>query len=156
MLIEARKNCENRHINNASFVKSDDTLSMLSGKFSFIHSSIVFQHIPVSRGETIFRNLLTHLEDGGVCVVHFTYGKDSKIRKLKEIIRKYVPFAEAVKKLLNGKNFQDPQMQMNDYNLNRLFAILQTECGVHKTYAEFSNHDGALGVILYFRKNIKT
>ncbi|HKJ31811.1 MAG TPA: class I SAM-dependent methyltransferase [Balneolales bacterium] len=51
MLDEARKNCEARQITNVDFIKSDDDLSLLNRKFNFIHSYIVFQHIPAKRGE---------------------------------------------------------------------------------------------------------
>jgi hypothetical protein len=37
----------------------------LKGKYDFIHSYIVFQHIPVERGKRIFEKLLAHLETGG-------------------------------------------------------------------------------------------
>ena len=62
MLAEARRNCEAHGARGVQFLKSDDGLSALEGKFDFIHSSLVFQHIPVRRGERIFRNFLGHLE----------------------------------------------------------------------------------------------
>ncbi len=49
MLNEAISNCDNQNVNNANFIKADDNLSMLSGKYDFIHSYIVFQHIPTKR-----------------------------------------------------------------------------------------------------------
>jgi 2-polyprenyl-3-methyl-5-hydroxy-6-metoxy-1,4-benzoquinol methylase len=73
MLKEAQKNCEFYSIKNVTLVKSDDGLSSIKGKFDFIHSFIVFQHIPIKRGEWIFKNLLEHLEDDGVGVFHFTF-----------------------------------------------------------------------------------
>src|SRR5690349_10764378 len=51
MLKEARKNCEARSIKNVVLAKSDDNLSLLDGKYDFIHSHLVFQHIPVERGQ---------------------------------------------------------------------------------------------------------
>jgi cyclopropane fatty-acyl-phospholipid synthase-like methyltransferase len=152
MLEEARINCESRSLKNVALAKSDDKLSMVSGRFNFIHSIVVFQHIPVSRGEKIFERLLELLEPGGVCVVHFTYGKDSRARKLKELIRKYVPFAQGVRNILNGNKFLEPQMQMNDYNLNRIFFAIQSNLRTSYSYVEYVNHDGALGLIVYCRK----
>ena len=38
MLKEAKCNCTDRSISNVSLLKSDDTLSALDGKYSFIHS----------------------------------------------------------------------------------------------------------------------
>jgi len=51
MLKETRKNCTEHQIDNVQLVKSDDQLSRLEGQFDFIHSFIVFQHIPVDRGK---------------------------------------------------------------------------------------------------------
>lgn len=53
MLAEARANCAERDLTNVSFAASDDALSQVSGDFDFIHSFIVFQHIPKKRGERI-------------------------------------------------------------------------------------------------------
>ena len=49
MLEEARKNCEERSLNNVTLLKSDDELSLLKGDFDFVYSHIVLQHIPVDR-----------------------------------------------------------------------------------------------------------
>ncbi len=46
---------------------------------------------------------------------------------------------------------KDPEMQMNPYNLNVLFYLMQT-AGVTDFHTEFSDHGGELGVFLYFRK----
>ena len=56
MLVKASEECKKRGINNFQLLKSDDDLSLLKGKFDFIHSYIVFQHIPVKRGEKILIN----------------------------------------------------------------------------------------------------
>jgi 2-polyprenyl-3-methyl-5-hydroxy-6-metoxy-1,4-benzoquinol methylase len=152
MLAEARKNCESRSLKNVTLVKSDDNLSLVTGRFNFIHSIVVFQHIPASRGKKIFRRLLELLEPGGVCVVHFTYGKDSKSRKLKELVRKYVPFAQGTKNVLSGRKFLEPQMQMSDYNLNWIFSTIQSDLKTSNSYVEYVNHDGALGLIVYCMK----
>ncbi|MFH1313761.1 MAG: class I SAM-dependent methyltransferase [Candidatus Eisenbacteria bacterium] len=151
MLDEAKKNCETRSIKNVILVKSDDNLSSLTGKYDFIHSFIVFQHIPVPRGERIFKNLIDHLEDGGICVVHFTYAKVHRIRKLVSLVKNNVPLAKNFVNLIKGREFVAPQMQMNSYNLNRLFLVMQ-QSNVCECYFEYTNHGGELGVILYFKK----
>lgn len=151
MLIEAKKNCDARSVENVDFFKSDDNLSLLSNKYDFIHSFIVFQHIPVKRGEIIFKNLLSHLEDGGVCVLHFTYTRDSIISKWSPFIKNYIPFAKNIINLIRGRSFFAPQMQMNNYNLNKIFFIMQKNY-IRDFHAEYTDHEGALGIILYFRK----
>lgn len=151
MLDEARKNCDANNIRNVVLVKSDDTLSQLKGKYDFIHSFIVFQHIPAARGEVIFDKLLEHLESNGVCVVHFTYAKADRVKEYVKLVKEYVPLAANVINVVRGRKFFAPQMQMNSYNLNRLMAAIQ-KANVGECYTEFTNHGGELGVILYFRK----
>lgn len=45
----------------------------------------------------------------------------------------------------------DPEMQMNPYNLNEIFFIIQT-AGASNIYIEFTDHGGELGVCLCFQK----
>ena len=156
MLNEAKRNCEERSIENISFIKSDDSLSSLTGKYNFIHSFIVFQHIPVTRGEYIFDKLVSHLEDDGVCVVHFTYAKTHAIIKtIGYFIRKVIPLSYNFFNLLKGRKFFSPQMQMNSYDVNRLFLIIQN-ANVFDCYTEFTNHGGELGIVIYFKKTKMT
>lgn len=75
MLQEAQRNAVEMGLNNMVCLPSDDALSQVSGEFDFIHSSIVFQHIPTARGRVIFSELLKRLAPGGVCAVHFLYSK---------------------------------------------------------------------------------
>lgn len=152
MLNEAKKNCEARSINNVILAKSNDTLSCLNGKYDFIYSFVVFQHIPVPRGEKIFKNLIDHLEDGGICVTHFTYGKESRAKRMMGLLKNHIPLVKNFVNTIKGRGFSTPQMQMNDYNLNRLFAIIQQRSHVSKLFIEYTNHDGTLGVIIYFMK----
>jgi SAM-dependent methyltransferase len=153
MLAEARKNCEDRSVTNVSLVKSDDELSLVNGKFDLIHSYIVFQHIPVQRGERIFLQLLERLVPGGIGVFHFTYAKAGlSARRERMVARvKTVPFVTNVQNMRRGRGFSSPVMQMNSYNLNDIFRFVQ-ELGVTSLHAEFTNHEGALGVIVYLMK----
>lgn len=151
MLAEARKNCEANSVRNVVLVKSDDQLSLLKAGYDFIHSFIVFQHIPVKRGEKIFENLIAHLKDDGVCVIHVTYAKDHPTKKWVPLIKNHVPLARNFINLINGRDFFAPQMQMNSYDLNRLLFIMQ-KMNIREFHAEFTNHGGELGVVLFFRK----
>lgn len=158
MLNEALKNCDKYSVQNVRLLKSDDNLSSLKERFDLIHSHIVFQHIPVKRGRRIFANLLNHLSEGGICVIQFTYSKaifgmsygvpPAKWR----IYDSYMKGKHLFKDLLCIKSpSEDPEMQMNPYNLNELFFLIQS-AGIHNTHMEFSDHRGELGVFLYFRK----
>jgi len=152
MLQEARKNCDQRRLSNVSLVKADDSLSRLDRDYDFIHSYIVFQHIPVERGERIFAGLLKRLAPGGVGVVHFTYAKDYKPSVIIPFIKKYVPFANNIINWIKGEGFVSHDMQMNAYDLNHILLAVQ-KSDVSGFYAEFTHFVGELGLVLYFRKH---
>ena len=78
MLKEASAKSKSRSITNISFIESSDCSSLREGAFDFVHSYIVFQHIPVDTGYNIFDQLLSNLRKGGVGVLHFTYYSSSK------------------------------------------------------------------------------
>jgi len=150
MLAEAARNCQLRMIENVTLVKSDDELSRLHGNYDFIHSLIVFQHIPERRGKEIFDRLLAHLVPGGVCVVHFTYAKQ-RHRHWVTLCKRYVPLARNIANLVKGRSYFSPNMQMNSYDLNGLVVIIQ-RLGVQRFHSEFTDHGGELGVVFYFQK----
>lgn len=163
MLKEAARNCNIYSVRNVDLIHSDDNLSSLDGRFDLIHSFIVFQHIPVERGRRIFGNLLHHLADGGICAIQITYSKaifsnsngvpPEKPTKAGPLI---ITWLRAIKRLVmnqpkNKVPNQDPEMQMNPYNVNELFFIIQA-LGIHDIYLEFTDHGGEFGIFLYFRK----
>lgn len=172
MLREAQKNCEEYHVRNISLLQSDDQFFSQQGRFDFIHSSIVFQHIPIQRGREIFINLVNRLEDQGIGVIHVTYAKswfsenygadpnmdymmvNPPKAKPKGIIRKILSrndhSIELPSQEIDPK--ADPEMQMNSYNMNELLFILQM-AGIKEFHTEFTDHGGELGVILFFQKS---
>jgi SAM-dependent methyltransferase len=151
-LEECKKNCKAESISNFSLCKSDDSLSEISGKYDLIHSHIVFQHIAVQRGETIFSKLIEHLAEGGVGALHFNYHRNvSPQVRIGHWIRKYIPLANKAVNIISKKPLNSPLMQMNRYNLNKLFLIMQ-EKNIQNTYIQMTDSSGQLGVILYFQK----
>lgn len=157
MLREAQKNCEDLSLSNASFILSDDQLSKLQGQFNFIHSFIVFQHMPVKRGEQVLARLMDHLEDGGILALQFTYAKQRFASNWGVPFNEFLwKFARATKvrirklyKTLTG--CKDPEMQMNPYNLNRLLFFLQSN-GISTVHTELTDHSGEMGIFLYCQK----
>ncbi len=130
MLKEAGCNCAWARVDNVLLI-STATFEQISNKYSLVFSYSVFQHIPPEQGMRIFGKLLGHIEPGGVGVFHFTYAG-----------------------LPSGPNLSrkgDPEMKMYRYELNRVIAMIQEE-GVKDLHAEFTDHGGEWGVILYFRK----
>jgi SAM-dependent methyltransferase len=151
MLQEARRNCEQQQLNNVSLMPSDDSLSSLTQSFDLIHSFIVFQHIPTERGMQIFRNLLTHLRAGGIGAIHFCYSKSRYVSPPETPVTAagVSVTVQAVGPPPVTLREGDPEMQMNLFNMNELFSLLQ-EFHVQRVHAEFTDHGGELGVFLYF------
>jgi SAM-dependent methyltransferase len=152
MLREARSNCDRNEVVNVELVKADDGLSQVRGRFDFIHSVIVFQHIPPSRGLAIFRELIGLLTDDGIGAVHFTYGRDaSRLRRTIHWMRSRVPAVNGVVNLVQGRVWRYPFMQMNNYRMNRILRVMQ-ESDCREMFVQLTDHGGHLGAILYFKK----
>jgi len=153
MLDEASRNCVELGLNNVELVESDDNLSKLHGKYDFIHSTIVFQHINPKRGEVLFKRLVDLLDDGGVGVIHLTYyARQTNTRKTINWMKYNIPYLENIVNIFKGRSFYFPSMQMHMYKLNNVFSILQDN-GCEHMCVRFSNHGGVWGIRLYFQKS---
>jgi SAM-dependent methyltransferase len=150
MLQEAGHNCNAHGLSNVSFIKSDDTLSSLIQPFDLIHSSIVFQHIPVARGKLIFRRLLARLAPRGVGAFQFLYSK-SQYADTFGIAPEPRP-ARWREQRSAAPVESDPEMQMNPYNMNEILFSIQS-AGAQKLYADFTDHGGELGLFIFFQKS---
>jgi SAM-dependent methyltransferase len=150
MLAEARRQCEARGLANVELVLGDDTLSRVNGRFNFVHSHIVFQHVAPARGEQLAAALIDRLDAEGVGVLQFTYHSDAPALS-RSAARAYIAFPP----LYRLRNFlkrkpNEPMIQMNEYDLNRLFLMLQSK-GCQHLYARFTDH-GVKGIVLMFQK----
>jgi hypothetical protein len=154
MLAEARANCAARAVRNVEFYLSDDSVAGFGGNYDLVHSYTVFQHIPVSRGELIFTRMLALLAYSGVGVLHFMYQTPYRTRKLGIFVRKCGFWGNQLINVSRGRGFFSLGMQMNPYDLNQTLLALQQN-GVHDFYAEFTDHGGYLGVVLYFKKRVE-
>lgn len=153
MLREAAANCARLGAHDVALVRSDDRLSAVRGTFDFIHSFIVFQHIPPARGMAIARSMLDRLEPGGAGALHFTYSRRASLaRRGVSWMRRTVPFANVAVNLAQGKPWSLPLMQMHSYPLDRLFGLL-VEHGCGDAYVQQTDHGGYLGAMLFFRKS---
>jgi SAM-dependent methyltransferase len=158
MLAEARNNALEQSVSNVTFVKGDDGLTKVTGPLDFVHSFIVFQHIPPERGEVILKQLVELLRDDGIGALHFTCSWSSKAslgrRLLTDAYRLFPPLY-GVRNLAKGRPFREPMMQMNAYDLNRLFRILQ-ESGCHRVQVRFTETGyfghGFYGAVILFQK----
>lgn len=147
MLQEAKRQAEKKSIANISFIQSSNCDELGDSQFDFVHSYIVFQHIPVDRGYAILDKLLASLRNGGVGVLHFTFS-NPKYRAW-TIIRK-IPYNKQLRNFFHGRPLNEPFMQMNEYDMNKIMRKIQLQ-GVTTCYMEFSDH-GVSGVTIYFKK----
>jgi trans-aconitate methyltransferase len=150
MLAEARRNCEALALPNVELVRSDDDLSLVAGAYDLVHSALVFQHLPVKRGERLFERLIGKVDGGGVCVAHFPYAMHRR-RRMVARVQRYVPFATNLMSALKGRGFFAPQMQMNTYDLDRLLAVAQ-RAGAGEVHLRLMDNWGVSSALLFFRK----
>jgi SAM-dependent methyltransferase len=169
MLAEARRQCDARAAPHAELVLSDDDLHRVQGPFDLVHSAIVLQHIEVERGRRFVSRLLELTRPGGVAALHLTYGKAwqrdafgqpaplptappavaapplaSRLSRMLDAIARSTP---AVAPAADSRR-ADPEMHMHSYNLSEI-AYLLYRAGVQRFHADFSDHGGELGVMIY-------
>jgi len=148
MLAEARRNCGKAGIHNAEFFGS---LGELREKFDLVHSYIVLQHIPVSRGMSLIDGLIDATRPGGMCFLHFTIGHNAGfLRKLATYCRKNIRPVHIALNLLAGKRHDEAYMQMNEYSLNKVVAHLHKR-NIRQLWLESENYHGAYNVCSVFR-----
>jgi SAM-dependent methyltransferase len=116
-------------------------------RFDFIVSLIVFQHIPVRHGEQLLDELLSHLSDDGVAAIQFTFRRPgSFLRRIARTIRGRVPLVHRVAQRMRGERPM-PYMQMNEYDLERVTAILRAH-GCDEPRVIPTDHGGIKGAIV--------
>jgi len=167
MLAEARRNCDVHGIPHVKLALSDDELSAVDGDFDLVHTFIVLQHLEIARGRHLFQQLLRRIRPGGVGALHVTFGlatldksfgqpeaaalavKAQPSRRTGWMRQRNAPPAPTPP----DKN-ADPEMQMNWYNMSELMYLLKAE-GAEHFFAEFTDHGGALGAFLFFRRSAR-
>jgi 2-polyprenyl-3-methyl-5-hydroxy-6-metoxy-1,4-benzoquinol methylase len=148
MIEEAGRNCERFGVRNVEFL---ETLDGARGAYDLVHSYIVLQHIPVSRGMAIVDQLIDRVAPDGACFLHFTIGRDAGVlRKIATSLRKNVKPLHYVLNLSEGKHLTDAYMQSNEYNLNRFVAHLYRR-NIRRLWLETENHGGPYSVCAAFR-----
>ncbi len=147
MLAEAKRQAAIKAIDNLAFIESSDCHGLGENLFDFLHSYIVFQHIPVARGNAILDKLLASLCSGGVGVLHFTF-RNPKYRAWKLISK--IPYNKQIRNLIHGRPKDTPFMQMNEYDLNEIMEKIQRQ-GARTCHLAFTDH-GVLGATIYFQK----
>jgi SAM-dependent methyltransferase len=147
MLELAAQHARAAKLDNITLLRGDDHLSALEGRFDFINSMIVLQHIPPPRGYAILRRLLETLEIGGIFSLQLTYAKAGRFLP-NEIAR--VDAYRRTGDTIETVTFEPdapPQgtITMYDYDLNRVMLIIG-QCAGQPLLTLPTDHDGHLGV----------
>jgi len=147
MLAEAKRNITAAKLDNVALLQTGDDI----GYFDFLHSFIVFQHIPKKIGLVEFGRLLARLDDGGHGAVQFGYATRRRLwNHFNYWMRQKIPGANALAHLRKGQPIQ-PFMEMNPYPLAQIFRMLY-DSGCHRVRVRFTEHSGFLGALLLFQK----
>lgn len=117
MLTHARANAEGAGLRNVTFVQNDELTGLSEGRFDFICSLLVFQHIPPSAGYGLLRRLLRLLAPGGVAALHLTFERPGGgLRRFARVIRSRSPLVHRLAGAVRHDRLRLPYMQMNEYD----------------------------------------
>jgi trans-aconitate methyltransferase len=120
-------------------------------RFDLIVSLLVFQHIPIRRGEALLGDLLDHLD--GVAALHFTFRRPgSFVRRIARRVRARIPFVHRLAQRIRGER-KMPYMQMNEYEIARVLAIIRRH-GCADPRIIPTNHARIEGAIVIAKKQI--
>jgi len=112
--------------------------------FDWIHSYIVFQHIPAARGMAIVRDLLRRLTADACVTLHFTVGRS-------EAHRGRTPLARLLQ-WFDTRTRPGHQVTMHDYDIGELTRTLHA-AGINQMNLLPTDHGGHYGVFIIGRKN---
>jgi 2-polyprenyl-3-methyl-5-hydroxy-6-metoxy-1,4-benzoquinol methylase len=153
MLDEARRNCLRAGVSNVEFAASRPRLAGIAGPFDFVHSYIVFQHIPTAIGYELVDAMLARLAPDGGGMLHFTYARNATLlRRAIHRARRSSRLAHRFMNLLQGRSFAAPLMAMFEYDIGRILAMLHANRR-ERIAARLTDHGGHLGVMLFFARD---
>jgi 2-polyprenyl-3-methyl-5-hydroxy-6-metoxy-1,4-benzoquinol methylase len=154
MISEAKSNLNNMGIQNATLLRSDADLSWDKlQNFDFVHSYIVFQHIPIENGQNLFFRLVDALAPRGIAALHITLFRSSspQHRLLQRLRKNFVPLNWFIN-FLRNQPLNEPMMQMNDYNMSYVCYEL-TRRNINNVHLQLiTNADGHVGAYVFFQK----
>lgn len=146
MLDLARKHASASDVSNATFLDIDRMLAEIApSSVDLLTSYIVFQHIPVRKGEALLEHLLTLLRPGGAFALHFTFRRSGgRFKRMLRRLRASLPLLHTLIQLVKRER-RLPYMEMNAYDERRLAAIFAKH-GCSPTVRRETSHgeiDGA-------------
>ena len=124
-IAEAKRNCQKQGITNADFRESVEQLASEGRRFDLAHSSIVFNHIPWSRGREIIGGMYALLNPGGVMAIQVMHRhKKGSLRGIARWGRRsFAPF-NWMANVLQRRPIFEPLMQGNAYPLDEMLPYL--------------------------------
>lgn len=153
MLNEARKNADLLGHNHLEFHMSDDELSAVNDKqFDLVNCYIVLQHINKKRGYKIISKLIDKIKPGGFGVMQINYTcQKGRLGHIVDYFRYRIPLLAGIINMYRKRPYKEPLMQMNEYNLNKVYYILQ-KAGVKNLFVQTEAHGECWGITVYFQK----
>lgn len=152
ILEKAKTHAVEMGVENIDFLLSEGKTLPETGKFDFINSYIVLQHIETKVGIGIIRQLLDKLEIGGIMQIQATYGNNwPKIKYFHYYLRANYSLYNFVYSSLKNRNLKaEPMMQMNPYDPKVLFGLFSKYS--NSIHIEFTDHTGFLGASYMFKR----
>lgn len=146
MLEVARARVDDQQVAGVTFLHSSEIATL--PRFDLVHSFIVLQHVRPRRGLRIVADLLDHVDDGGMAILHVTYRSSfGRTARLRQLAYMNVPGLWPLKNLVTRRG-REPMVQMHLYDLNRILGLLQSD-GFHAVSVRFSRHGEFDGVVLF-------
>ena len=151
MIAEARANAARYDIGSVQFASADDQLSEAPGEFDFVNSLMVLQHIRVRRGLRILSRLLAKVRAGGGFHVHLSLRTDPLRSRALWWASHHIPGVKIWQNVFAGRPWNAPAMQMNNYPLSRVAALLDAN-GVSDFLVSTERHASFLTLSVMGRK----
>jgi SAM-dependent methyltransferase len=152
ILEKAKTHAIEMQAENVEFLLSEGKILPDTGKFDFINSYIVLQHIETKVGIGIIQQLLDKLEIGGIIQIQATYGNNwPKIKYFHYYLRSNYSLYNLVYSSLKNRNLKaEPMMQMNPYDPKLLFRLFSKYS--NSIHIELTDHTGFLGASYMFKR----
>lgn len=152
MIAEARKNCAKAGVHNVEFVMSDDALSAVTGPVRSRSELHCYSAYPGRLGLAVTARLLSLLSPGGSAALHYSIQRTlTPAKALAYAIKHKIPVGRNVMNLLQGREWDAPAMQMNNYPLTEIIRIFEKN-GLEQIVIVPEWHSSALSARVYGRK----
>jgi SAM-dependent methyltransferase len=122
--------------NNVKLISDPTLLEREQGTFDFVHSEIVFQHIPPEEGYVELNRLLRALRDGGAGFINISIARDLANRDM----------------LVNTSAAKDLYIRMFGYSFDRVMAIFSSFNIIDVEIRLHDMGDKIFGANFFFKK----